>query len=98
MGENDFARNAVVLYAILLLICGFSFTILQICVEKEIRNNPKLVLAFNRVKQKGIFSIVCYTLSIILAYYNTLFSAILFCIVAVRWLIPDRNIEKAITK
>jgi hypothetical protein len=27
-----------------------------------------------------------------------LFSAILFCIVAVRWLIPDKNIEKAIGK
>jgi uncharacterized membrane protein len=98
MGENHFAQNTVVFYAILLLVCGFAFTILQICVQRETKNNPKLVLAFSHVMQKGIFSIVCYTLSIILAYYDTLFSAILFCIVAIRWLIPDRNIEKAITK
>lgn len=98
MGENHFARNTVVLYAILLLVCGLSFTILQICVERVSRNNPKLVVAFNRVMQKGIFSIVCYTLSIVLAYYNTLFSAIIFCIVAIRWLIPDKNIEKAVSK
>jgi uncharacterized membrane protein len=98
MGENHFAQNTVVLYAILLLVCGLSFTILQICVQRVMKNNPKLILAFSQVMQKGIFSLVCYSLSIVLAYYNTLYSAIIFCIVAVRWLIPDKNIEKAITK
>jgi uncharacterized membrane protein len=98
MGENHFAQNTVVLYAILLLVCGLSFTILQICVERVMKNNPKLVAAFSRVMQKGIFSLVFYIMSIILAYYNTLFSAIIFCIVAIRWLIPDKNIEKAMSK
>jgi uncharacterized membrane protein len=98
MGENDFARNTVILYAILLLLCGISFTILQTCIERISKNNPKLIEAFARVKQKGIFSVICYCMAIVLAYYNTLFSAILFCIVAVRWLIPDKNIEKAIGK
>lgn len=96
MGENHYASNTVALYAILLLICGMSFTILQICIERITTNNPKLVIAFARMKQKGIFSIVCYAMAIALAYYNTLFSAILFCVTAVRWLIPDKNIEKAI--
>ena len=98
MGENHFAQNTVVLYAILLLVCGFSFTILQICVERVVKNDPKLVAAFSRVMQKGIFSLVFYIMSIILAYYNTIFSAIIFCIVAIRWLIPDKNIEKAMSK
>jgi|SRR5450432_188028 uncharacterized membrane protein len=98
MGENQFAQNTVVLYAILLLVCGLSFTILQICVERVTKNNPKLVQAFAQIMQKGIFSVICYSMAIVLAYYNTLFSAILFCIVAVRWLIPDKNIEKAISK
>jgi uncharacterized membrane protein len=96
MGENHYASNTVALYAILLLICGISFTILQICIEQITTNNPKLVIAFARMKQKGIFSVVCYAMAIALAYYNTLFSAILFCVTAVRWLIPDKNIEKAI--
>ena len=98
MGENRFAQNTVILYAILLLVCGLSFTVLQICVERVTKSNPKLVLALSRVMQKSIFSVICYSISIVLAYYNTLFSAILFCIVAIRWLIPDKNIEKAITK
>jgi uncharacterized membrane protein len=98
MGENHYASNTVALYAILLLICGMSFTILQICVERITTNNPKLVIAFARMKQKGIFSVLCYAMAIALAYYNTLFSAILFCLVSIRWLIPDKNIEKAIGK
>jgi uncharacterized membrane protein len=98
MGENHYAQNTVVLYAILLLVCGISFTILQVCIERITKNNPKLVYAFACVRRKGIFSVVCYSLAIVLAYYNTLFSAILFCIVAIRWLIPDRSIEKAILK
>jgi uncharacterized membrane protein len=98
MGENHYAQNTVVLYAILLLVSGMSFTILQICIERTIKNNLKLVEAFAVMRRKGIFSVICYALAIILAYYNTLFSAILFCIVSVRWLIPDRNIEKAISK
>jgi uncharacterized membrane protein len=98
MGENHFAQNTVVLYAILLLVCGISFTTLQICIERITKNNPKLSAAFVRLKQKGIFSVVCYGLAIFLAYFNTLFSAILFCIVSIRWLIPDRDLEKAIIK
>jgi len=98
MGENHFAQNTVVLYAILLLVCGISFTILQICIERISKNNAKLTEALACVRRKGIFSVFCYVLSIGLAYYNTLISAILFCIVAIRWIIPDKNIEKAINE
>jgi len=98
MGENHYEQNTVVLYASLLLVCGISFTILQVCIERITKNNNKLVDAFVRVRRKGIFSIVCYSLAIALAYYNTLFSALLFCVVSISWLIPDRNIEKAIAK
>jgi uncharacterized membrane protein len=96
MGENHYAQNTVILYAILLLICGISFTILQICIERISKENPRLLHAFACLRQKGIFSVICYLLSIVLAYYNTLYSAILFCIVSIRWLVPDRGIEKAI--
>jgi uncharacterized membrane protein len=98
MGENHYAQNTVIFYAILLLICGISFTILQICIQRITKNNPKLVEAFACLKRKGIFSVIAYSLAIVLAFFNTLFSAILFCIVSVRWLIPDKNIEEALYK
>jgi uncharacterized membrane protein len=98
MGENHFAQNTVVLYAVLLLICGISFTILQICIERICRNNPRLLEAFAGLRRKGFFSAACYVLAILLAYVNTLYSAILFCVVSVRWLIPDKGIEQAVSK
>lgn len=98
MGENHYAQNTVVLYAALLLVCGISFTILQVCIERITKNDAKLVKAFIRVRRKGIFSVVCYALAIVLAYFNTLLSALLFCVVSISWLIPDRNIEKALVK
>jgi uncharacterized membrane protein len=98
MGENHYAQNTVILYAILLLVCGISFTILQVCIERITQNNPKLAEAFACIRRKGIFSIVCYCLAILLAYVNTVFSAILFCTVSVRWLIPDKSIEEALRK
>jgi uncharacterized membrane protein len=98
MGENHYAQNTVILYAILLLVCGLSYTILQVCIERITKSNSKLVEAFAQVRRKGLFSICCYSLAILLAHVNTLFSAILFCIVAIRWLIPDKSIEKAIVK
>jgi uncharacterized membrane protein len=97
MGENRYSQNTVILYAALMLLCGISFTILQICIERISKENQRLARAFASLRQKSIFSVVCYVLAIVLAYYNTLFSAILFCIVAIRWLVPDQGIEKAIS-
>jgi uncharacterized membrane protein len=96
MGENHFAKNTVVLYAILLMLCGMAFFILQLCIEKITKDNTKLTEAFSQMKKKSVFSIVCYILAIILSNLNTTYSALLFLLVSVRWLIPDKNIEKAI--
>jgi uncharacterized membrane protein len=98
MGENHFAKNPVILYAALLLMCGLSFTILQLCIQRVNQDNQELIHAFERMMRKGIFSVVCYSLSIPLAYYNTVFSGLLFVTVAVFWIVPDKNIERALDK
>ena len=96
MGENHFAANTVVLYAAMLLCSGIAFTILQVCIQRTNRQNQKLQHAFERVKRKGIFSVAGYLLAIAFAYYNTLISASLLVLVAISWIIPDRNIERAL--
>jgi len=98
MGENHFEQNTVVLYACLLLLCGIAFTILQFSVERNCQPSQKLAEAFACVRRKGVFSLVCYSGAIALAYYNTALSAILFVIVSIRWLIPDKNIENAVAE
>jgi uncharacterized membrane protein len=98
MGENHFASNTVVFYAALLLCCGIAFTILQICIQRVNKNNPKLMRAFEQVMRKGIFSVVGYILAILFAYYNTLISGVFLVLVAISWIIPDKNIERALGK
>ena len=97
MGENHFEKNAVIIYAVALFLCAIAFSILQWVIEKEHPKNSQLEIAFRKLKTKGILSLVGYITSIGLAFVNTTFSLLIFFIIAIVWLIPDRNIEKAIT-
>lgn len=96
MGENHMAPNPVVVYAVLLFLCGVAYTILQISIAKTNQFSDEMLDAFKKMKWKGIFALVCYGLSIPLAYIHTGISAALFILVAIVWLIPDRNVERAL--
>lgn len=96
MGENHFAANTVMLYAVILLLSGVSFVILGVVVERCNPHPPEVLEAFSRGRAKGIISIVCYAAAIPLAMVNTGICAALFIIVSVMWLIPDKNIERAL--
>jgi len=96
MGEHHFAANTVILYAIILLLSGFSFVILAAVVERSNPHSPEIIEAFARSKIKGVISVACYTAAIPLALVNTAMSAALFVIVSIMWLIPDKNIERAL--
>ena len=98
MGENHFSPNTVVVYAILLLCCGVSFTILQQAIFKTQKHSQALLDAFKKLEKKGWFSTVAYLSAIPLAFVSSIISYLLFITVAVVWLIPDKNIEKALEK
>jgi uncharacterized membrane protein len=96
MGANHFATNTVIVYAVLLLLCGTSFTILQFTIQKTNPVDEKLATAFAGLRTKGFVSASCYTLAVPLAFVSTTASGILFLVVAIIWLVPDKNIEKAL--
>jgi len=96
MGENNFDANTVVVYAILLLLCGTSYSILQRTIFHTQNHGHALREAFRKMERKGIFSVVAYTSAIPLAFVSTIISYMLFLAVSVMWLIPDRSIEKAL--
>ena len=98
MGENHFASNTVLVYAILLLICGIAFTILQKVVEKNTHDLALLKIALKNQNKKAIVSIIGYSLAIVFAYINPVISGILFFAISIMWIIPDKNIEKALKK
>jgi uncharacterized membrane protein len=96
MGENQFASNTVAVYGSLMLVTGIAFTILQKCVERSALDLEALKLAFVNLNRKGKRSVAGYVLAIPLAFVNPVLSGILFLSVAIMWLVPERNIEKAL--
>ena len=96
MGENHFARNTVFVYGLILLLSGIAFYILQNTVERNSLEIDALQNALKIQNKKGIASMVIYASSLPLAYVDPIISGVLFFIVSVMWLIPDRNIENAL--
>ena len=96
MGENHFEQNTVVAYGILLICCAIAFTILQLIIQKEHPKNPALEVAFEKLKRKGVISLIGYVSGVFLAFVHTSISLLIFLAMAIMWLIPDRGIEKAI--
>ena len=94
LGQNHFEPFPVALYAVLLNMCGVAYTILQIVIERCHKDDTQLKNIMDRQKGKGIGSLFLYTAAIPLAYVNTIISGILFVIVAIMWIVPDKKIEK----
>lgn len=97
MGENHFARNPVILMAIVLLLSGIAYTILVFTLIKLNGNNSVLGKAITSDSdKKGKMSTLAYVVAIPLAYINPLISCGIFVLVAIMWLIPDKRIEIAL--
>jgi uncharacterized membrane protein len=96
MGENRMQTNTIVAYAVVLLMDGIAFTILQLTIEKSNPFNEKLKAAYKKVRTKGIFSMIAYASSIAFAFVNTYISCFLIVLVAAMWVVPDRHIEDAV--
>jgi uncharacterized membrane protein len=96
MGETNFEQNTVIVYASLLMICGTSYYILQKVIESCHKIDTVMAKAFAAQGRKGMLSLVLYSFSILFAFYNTVVSGVLFGVVAIMWLIPDKNIERVL--
>ena len=96
MGENHFAPHTIILYAIILILSGFAYAVLQHCILKSNPLSDELTKALHRQTIKAIFSISAAVLAIPMAYVNPIFSGILFFLQSAIWLIPDKHVERAI--
>ena len=98
MGENHFERWPTVLYGVNLLLCALAWLVLQTCLIRHHGRESLLATAVSR-DFKGKVSTVLYVGGILTA---GLFSAsagiIFFVAAALMWLVPDRRMERLITK
>ncbi|MFN8281898.1 MAG: TMEM175 family protein [Chitinophagales bacterium] len=95
MDETRFAAFTVSLYAVLLLLCGFSYSILNYNIYKCIDEDDQLKQVI-KLDWKQAFSIVAYSSAIPVAYWNASVSLALFAVVAAIWLIPSKKIEHGV--
>jgi len=95
MGENHFEKKTVAVYALLANLCGVAYYILLMVMKACNRNNQALLELLRKQSKKGSISCIIYTIAMIAALYNALAGGILILLVAIMWLIPDRNIERA---
>jgi uncharacterized membrane protein len=96
MGENNFDALPVALYGTVLLLAGTAYFILTRVLIANHGEDSTLAMAVGR-DFKGIVSLVIYGVAILLSFMNSWFACLLYALVAVIWLIPDRRIEKIMT-
>ena len=96
MGENHFAALPTALYGGVLLMCGAGYWILQRRIMAVHGQASVLTRAVGQdIKGKG--SLVIYATAVPLALWGqTLLAGLLYGLVAVMWLVPDRRIERAL--
>lgn len=98
MGENHFEKNTVIVYALLANLCGIAYYVLLTIIRKCNPGNAALLDVLRKQSRKGILSVMLYTVAIGAAFLHTALSGVLIILVAIMWLIPDRNIEKNMNK
>jgi len=96
MGENHFDEVPVAIYAVNLLLCAIAYFILQLVIASDVAQNTRLTEALHKQQKKGKITLAINLVSIPCAFYYPLVSAALFIVISILWIIPDRNIEKAL--
>lgn len=96
MGENHFEQNTIALYGLNLLLCAVAYSIMGKTLPAEQQQSAALTEAIVKQKRKALISSICYIAGIIASFIHPLISASLYVFVAILWIIPDKNIEKAL--
>ena len=96
MGESHFDKLTVAAYALLSDLCGLAYYILMGVIKKANQHNTVLINVLQKQTRKGLLSFIPYTLAIPAAYIHVGISGVLIILVAFVWLIPDKDIEKAV--
>ena len=92
MGENHFATIPVIAYGFILLMCGLAYYIL-VRTLIGLLGKDSIISRLIGNDFKGKISLVIYALALPLAYVSPWISCLLYIIVAMIWIIPDRRIE-----
>lgn len=97
MGENISSSLPTALYGFVLLMAALAWWILQRIILREHRQNSVLATAFEGSFKEKI-SPLLYITAIVFAFIIPWISYIIYAVVALIWLVPDRRIERALAE
>ena len=97
MGENHWAAIPTALYGIVLLCDAIAYTILVRVILAHEGPHSALRAAIGS-DTKGNVSLLIYVIAIPLAFVHQLLADALYVSVAISWLIPDRRIERKVSR
>lgn len=97
MGENNFAALPTAVYGVSVFMPAVAYYLLQRAIIRSQGPNSMLAKALSK-DIKGKLSPLLVGAAIVLAFVNPLISGVLYVVVALMWMIPDRRIERALAE
>lgn len=97
MGENHFEKNPTAFYGIVLFMAALAFEILIYCVTKHEGKNSKVAEVY-KGDNKMIRSIALYFIGIVVSFFIPFLGILIYTIVALMWVIPEKRIESKLQK
>ena len=97
MGANHFAAAPVAVYGVVLLGSGCAYFIMTRVLLASHAPDSLLARALGS-DFKGRISVVIYAAAIVLAFRLPWLAGVLYGVVAVIWLVPDRRIERLLPR
>ena len=95
IGASNFASVPMAVYGFVLLMTAFALWIMQQVLLAKHEQDSWLASAMEGAAKENI-SLVLYIAAIILAFVEVWVSGVLYIVVALMWLIPDRRVERAL--
>ena len=95
MGENHFAPLPTAIYGVVLLMAAIAYWILQRVIVRAQGPDSLLQKAMGG-DWKGNVSPIVYLVGIAVAPWVPLAAGLLYTVVAIVWLVPDRRIERVL--
>jgi uncharacterized membrane protein len=96
MGQNHFEINSIILYALVTILCGAAYGILQRSILQTLEAESPVVRALLKQRTKVVISLLAELAAIPCAFVHPVISGALFVFSSIIWLIPDRNLERAL--
>ena len=97
MGENQFACDPTIAYGVVLLMASTAYFVLQYAIMAAEGAGSAIKQALGR-DWKGKVSMALYAVAIGLGFRAAGISQVIYVLVALMWLVPDRRMERAVSK